>query len=896
MLEHSVEIHCPSCRYHIVIKGAKPGGYRPACPQCKQNFVMVVALVDHHRLVLLGESLETLAPVRGLERLAPASAQQAVAAGASPAEPGPDGAVTVAGPPPVSGRHDGSGDATVTAQAEAPASRASNVGHQTVSHQGAAQADVTRTRATFAQPPASVVAAIELPARLDGYELTELLGRGGMGSVYLARQLSLDRLVAIKTINPEWAGDPVFLSRFTREAFAAAQLTHHNVVQIHDIGDDAETHFFSMEYVDGRSLADLIAETGKLDVEQAAGYILHAARGLRFAHDHGMVHRDIKPANLLINDEGVVKVADLGLVKTADESGLTRAGGPAHPGTTSSALTSPTTMGTPAYIAPEQITDPSQVDARADIYSLGCTFYALVTGRPVFQGNTAEEVMSKHATETVVPPEQVARRVPPAVSQIILKMVAKSPDDRLASMRDVIEQLERFLGIAAGPFTPREEHARTLEEAVQGFYASPLAQVRRALVIAFSVACMAVAGWGLVASRPTWVILAAGLWLFTVVSYAVLTGVLEKTAVAGKVRQLVLGVSVRDWVFWPIVLAALVGVLVLLDLHLLMLGTLAGGMALAALFYFGVDWPVARQREPHVAAVRQMLKQLRLRGLEEEAVRRFVCRYSGRQWEAFYETLFGYEAKLIARRHWGTDDQGRPRRKYGAWRDGLIQWIDRREEQREQARRQKLLHRIEVRRARAEGKTEWEARWEAETVSHSMIARAEHYKQTGDWQGAAAKAAEQVDRPTRPGLGRRLIRLVPGARSRLAAGAVLLMVYVTWLRDQGLLQPLEEGRSLFAHGRALINQQPPPLERAWLPIEIAPWLCTHATGLAGLVLAMSVFFGGRKVTLWMVPAVLFLLLAPLLPIPSLQQFSAVELTLALGVLLAWAGIWVGRRS
>src|SRR5207244_1953290 len=162
----------------------------------------------------------------------------------------------------------------------------------------------------------------EVPTTLGGYQILKELGRGGMGAVYLARQVSLDRLVALKVMNRRWAANPAFLVRFTREAYAAAQLVHHNVVQVYDVGCDRGIHYFSMEYVQGRSLGDLLKKEGKLDAATAAGYVLQAARGLAFAHERGMIHRDVKPDNLLLNDQGIVKVADLGLVRTpgmADE-------------------------------------------------------------------------------------------------------------------------------------------------------------------------------------------------------------------------------------------------------------------------------------------------------------------------------------------------------------------------------------------------------------------------------------------------------------------------------------------------------------------------------------------------------------------------------------------------
>ncbi|HEY1189997.1 MAG TPA: serine/threonine-protein kinase, partial [Gemmata sp.] len=145
--------------------------------------------------------------------------------------------------------------------------------------------------------------------------MLKVLGKGGMGAVLLGRQLSLDRKVAIKVMHPKIAAHPSFVARFTREAYAAAQLTHHNVIQIYDIGEDHGQHFFSMEFVPGRSLMELVKAEGRLAADVAVGYTLQAARGLRYGHKQGMVHRDIKPDNLMLNTEGIVKVADLGLVK-----------------------------------------------------------------------------------------------------------------------------------------------------------------------------------------------------------------------------------------------------------------------------------------------------------------------------------------------------------------------------------------------------------------------------------------------------------------------------------------------------------------------------------------------------------------------------------------------------
>ncbi len=439
--------------------------------------------------------------------------------------------------------------------------------------------------ATMAPPLNEQGDADILTGTLGGYALVKRLGQGGMGAVYLARQISLDRNVAVKTMNPEWANDPNFVARFTREAYAAAQLNHHNVVQIYDIGAEQSTNFFSMEFVDGRSLGDLLKEKGQIDCEEAAGYILQAARGLKFAHDQGMVHRDIKPDNLMINKQGIVKVADLGLVKTPasvaaeDEAarvpqgtasgtgssptptpapGIATPGSGKSPGSgllsrsaASSATRVDVAMGTPAYMPPEQGKNAAGVDQRADIYSLGCTLYVLVTGRPVFEGATAVEVMSKHATEQMTPPELIVERIPKALSGIIQKMTAKLPKDRYQTMDEVIKVLEDFLGIAsAGPFTPKEEHARTLEEGVKVFNASKPAQQRRWIIMGFYGLCALVA-IGLVLTKSLtavwWAGGILGLALLATLCYQVIIGITEKTFLFAKARQWIFGADWKDW-------------------------------------------------------------------------------------------------------------------------------------------------------------------------------------------------------------------------------------------------------------------------------------------------------------------------------------------------------------
>ena len=283
-----------------------------------------------------------------------------------------------------------------------------------------------------------------------------------------------------------WARNATFVARFTREAYAAAQLHHPNLAQILDFGEAKGTTYFCTEHVEGQNLGELTApeETASAPKKRPR-YVLQAARGLRYAHDQSMIHRDIKPENLWLDRQGLVKVAELGLVNTpelAEASEAISAGkAPAQIAASgcgrrrwARSTMADAAVGTPGYMAPELAMDPARVDARADIYSLGCTLYFLVTGRPPFEGRSAVEILNKHQTEPVTPPDQVVKGVPRSLSAIILKMLAKKPEERHANLSEVIDALEGFLGVAGtGPFIPREDQANLLEQCVDTFNASP---------------------------------------------------------------------------------------------------------------------------------------------------------------------------------------------------------------------------------------------------------------------------------------------------------------------------------------------------------------------------------------------------------------------------------------
>src|SRR5262245_40966487 len=270
----------------------------------------------------------------------------------------------------------------------------------------------------------------EGPPMLEAYEVLEEIGRGGMGVVYKARHCKRNRIVALKIIRSDRLDHPEAVARFRREARAAARLSHPNIVLLFDSDQEGDIHYLAMEYVPGITLQEFVDKRGALPVAIACDYIRQAALGLQHAHEQKLIHRDIKPANLMItlpqasgvitdpgsHAGGVVKILDMGVARLhqiQEESitTLTQHG---------------TVLGTPDYIAPEQLEDPHSADIRADLYSLGCTFYFLLSGRVPFPGGTLIQKLDRQRWEVPPSVEQLRPEVPAAVSAIVRRLMAKS--------------------------------------------------------------------------------------------------------------------------------------------------------------------------------------------------------------------------------------------------------------------------------------------------------------------------------------------------------------------------------------------------------------------------------------------------------------------------------------
>ena len=267
------------------------------------------------------------------------------------------------------------------------------------------------------------------PRTLAGrYRLEEVIGRGGMSTVYRGTDLALDRVVAVKVaLDPLVEQSPIYLARFTREAKAAAAIGHPEVVTVYDAGADGPTRFIVMELVPGRSLAEILRERGHkpLEPDQAARIAAQVADALSAAHAAGIIHRDIKPGNIMLTPGGSVKVLDFGIARALDSHTLTQTA---------------TVLGTSAYMSPEQALG-QPADARSDIYSLGCVLYEMLTGEPPFTAEVSAAVLHQHVRVEPKPARERNPAIPPALGDLVMQMLAKSPNDRPQTAAEVRDRL-----------------------------------------------------------------------------------------------------------------------------------------------------------------------------------------------------------------------------------------------------------------------------------------------------------------------------------------------------------------------------------------------------------------------------------------------------------------------
>jgi serine/threonine protein kinase len=279
--------------------------------------------------------------------------------------------------------------------------------------------------------------------QIPGYQVIEKIGAGAMAVVYKAKQLSLNRVVAIKILPKRFTQNPEYVERFYKEGQAAGKLNNPHIVQAVDVGEAGGYHYFVMEFVEGKTLYDDLAKGKVFGEQEAIDVIIQVAEALRHAHSMGLIHRDVKPKNIMINKEGVVKLADMGLAReTTDIEAAKTEKGKAY--------------GTPYYISPEQIRGEMDIDERADIYGLGATFYHLVTGRVPYMAEDPVEVMKKHLRDELVPPDHINTSLSSGVSEVIEVMMAKNKAERYGNCDELLADLK---AVRAGD-APMRAHKR----------------------------------------------------------------------------------------------------------------------------------------------------------------------------------------------------------------------------------------------------------------------------------------------------------------------------------------------------------------------------------------------------------------------------------------------------
>lgn len=314
--------------------------------------------------------------------------------------------------------------------------------------------------------------------QIPGYKIVGKLGAGAMAVVYKARQLSLNRMVAIKILPKRFTENPEYVERFYKEGQAAGRLNHPNIVQAIDVGEAGGYHYFVMEYVEGKTIADDLSAGKVFEETEALDMIIQVANALGHAHAQSLIHRDVKPKNIMINNNGAIKLADMGLARaTTDIEAAQSEAGKAY--------------GTPYYIAPEQIRGKMDIDGRADIYGLGATLYHMLTGRVPFMAEDSADVMRKHLKEKLIPPDHINTLLSAGVSEVIEIMMAKKKEDRYNNIEELLVDLN---ALREGQ-TPLQAHKRfdvsmlqqlengDVVEKEEGYREEAVAQYRTAILI-----------------------------------------------------------------------------------------------------------------------------------------------------------------------------------------------------------------------------------------------------------------------------------------------------------------------------------------------------------------------------------------------------------------------------
>lgn len=711
------------------------------------------------------------------------------------------------------------------------------------------------------------------PGRLGPYRLIKLLDESEMGSVYLARQTRLDRNVALKVVQQDLTPNPSVLARFTREAYAASRLVHPHIVQMYEMGNDNGFSYFSMELVGGRSLFELVGEGERLDPQRASSYILHAARGLACAHKAGIVHRDVKPSNVMLTECGLVKIADLGLAKIPDSERLQRdvAKDLLAASAAESITQVGTTVGTPWYMSPEQASS-LEVDHRTDIYSLGCTFYVLLTGQRPFEGESLEEVVFKHCNVPLVSPAAVVESVPHELSAIVVKMMAKRTEDRFQSMEMLIVELEKFLGVgSAEMFTPDEQEAVQLRSAAANFNRVSRVKVRDTLPVLGSAVCILL---GLVTWFLDWRIASSFLILPLVTSACcfVVTGLKGESVLFATLRELVFRSGIFAAIKWGLACLLLIFAAVLLGTVFHWIVAAAVGVVIGLGYRWLIEMPLSRARQNVVKEVKTLIRKMRQRGLDEATIQMFVATCGSNRWEEFFENLFGYRAKREIRAELVRLKPEIQNEKFGAWRDGVYDCLMSQLQQIRESDDRTHLQQIEQAGLEFEGVAIAEAKSKARENSLTIQAAA-----------AGGNAGRSPISQWRWRFGKWL-DLFFGSYARFLLGAILIVSCLLWAVQNELLDSVSP--SLAFTGPVTEATGLSPVVPLRIPL-IGQLIYSFDSLVAGAVLLLSAIVPRWRMSVFVIPAAAIAMLGTLLGIPDVLPLGVAHLnTLTTGLAVA----------
>ncbi len=738
-----------------------------------------------------------------------------------------------------------------------------------------------------------------LPRVIGGYRVLGERGRDRLGPVLLARHRATGRAIALTVLKPEWACLPRYVFRLVRDAFAAAQVGHPNLVRLLALGEARGRLHFASELVDGSSLAEQVGQHGPLPPREAVAHVLQAARGLMFAHGQGLVHGDLRPEDIIVDHEGVTRVAGLGLARTPESVAADIA----------RATTGPIPLG-------DRWAEETRAAIRTDLRGLGRILYYLLTGSSPVVDGLAPDVLA-----------MVARGSPANLAELVGNLIDARPGHGYTDLGPVIAALERYLNTSPpGATAPREEHTHTLMECVAAFHASPAATLRRRLVLGGAAACALVVFLSLLAHQPRVAAGFLGLGLTTALAYFVVNGVSRRTDLFTKTRGLVLE-SRGDWLIGLAGLALFATTLVVLHLHWAYIGFAILGVVLALAIHFEVDRKVESERHEAVSQARATLKALRLQGVAEETLWQFVRTMAGDDWEEFFTALFGSDWARAARQ---PSDRGLLRKRSLPWRDWVTSWVEARQETRRQAREKPLLQAIEERGLVAEGVNLLTARRKSRRIAEAMLAVSAEIRAAA-WasaspspagaagQSSVARAISQAaEAPENVLVEREHGRFGPetspawdlllGPRARFLFGAALLVGCLLWVDQNGIVtgaqikdvatRAIEHPDPLQALRDTRLDVRVPlrttPLRLPFLPRLVSNLFHDFNSGAAGLILILSALMPGARVGLFAIPGAAIALFGPAVGLPPIGPLDAMGTSMALGAGVALLGVFFGR--